>query len=115
MLEKVVGFILAYIGIIVVYAFFRRNQDSYILSSKIGSSLKYKGRRTLDIYMLHYFFLPKLPDLGNWLKSCPNIAIELVIVIALSLVVIGISLIVSNIIRVSDVLAYYLFGKRKTQ
>lgn len=115
LLEKIVDFILAYIGIIVVYAFFRKNQDSFILTSQIGTALKYIGRRTLDIYMLHYFFLPKLPELGIWLKSYSNVAIELVIVLSLSLVVVGISLIVSNIIRVSDVLAYYLFGKRKTQ
>jgi fucose 4-O-acetylase-like acetyltransferase len=106
--------VLAYLGIIIVYAFFRKYQETFMSSSRIGAFLSYIGRRTLDIYMLHYFFLPKLPELGDWLKSCPNLAIELVLVLLLSIVVIGISLITSNIIRVSDTLAYYLFGKRKT-
>lgn len=114
-LEKILGFVLAYLGIIVVYALFRKNQDSFMSSSKIGTSLKYIGRRTLDIYMLHYFFLPQLPALGEWLKSCPNVAVELAVVILLSLLVVGICIVVSNIIRVSDVLAYYLFGKRKIE
>ena len=114
LIEKAVELALAYLGIIIVYAFFRKYQDSFVLSSKIGKFLSYIGRRTLDIYMLHYFFLPRLPELGDWLKSCPNVALELVLVLLLSVIVIGISLITSSIIRVSDTLAYYLFGKRKT-
>lgn len=114
LIEKAIELVLAYLGIIIVYAFFRKYQETFMSSSRIGAFLSYIGRRTLDIYMLHYFFLPKLPELGDWLKSCPNLAIELVLVLLLSIVVIGISLITSNIIRVSDTLAYYLFGKRKT-
>ena len=114
LMEKALELALAYLGIIIVYAFFRKYQESFVLSSKIGALLSYIGRRTLDIYMLHYFFLPRLPELGDWLKSCPNVALELVLVLLLSIIVVAISLITSNIIRVSDTLAYCLFGKRKT-
>lgn len=114
LIEKAIELVLAYLGIIIVYTFFRKYQESFALSSRIGAFLSYIGRRTLDIYMLHYFFLPRLPELGTWLKSYPNVTIEIVLVLLLSFVVVGISLTTSSIIRVSDTLAYYLFGKRKT-
>jgi fucose 4-O-acetylase-like acetyltransferase len=114
LIEKAIELVLAYLGIIIVYAFFRKYQETFMSSSRIGAFLSYIGRRTLDIYMLHYFFLPRLPELGAWLKSYPNVTIEIVLVLLLSFVVVGISLTTSSIIRVSDTLAYYLFGKRKT-
>lgn len=70
------------------------------------------GKRTLEIYLLHYFFLPKLPMIGDFFKSVAPFTIvpECIITIPIALVVIGISLVTSEIIKVSPVLGRLTLG-----
>ena len=49
-----------YTGLFVVYAFFYKYRDSFSITSPLGASLQYVGQRTLDVYMLHFFFIPCL-------------------------------------------------------
>ena len=51
-----------------VFMFFRYYHD-FFEQTRFGQSLQFIGRRTLDIYLLHYFFLPKLPMVG-WPSLC---------------------------------------------
>ena len=102
-----------YLGITVVFNYFRKYQTSFTAESKIGSSLQYIGRRTLDIYMLHYFFLPALPQVGTYFTQNPNMVIELTFSVVLALIIIGFCLILSNVLRTSDLLAHWLFGAKK--
>ena len=103
--------ITAITGIVIVFSFFRRHQDWFIKEKRMGRCLQYIGRRTLDIYLLHYFLLPtnlKLHFL--FLSEHPIPIIEFTITLTVTgIVVIG-CLIVSNILRMSPILAYLLFG-----
>lgn len=104
-------------GVVLVFYFFRRHEQAFTLNSHKGRWLQYIGRRTLDIYLLHYFFLPRhLEAVGAFFKENPNPTIELFVSGVLSLMVIALCLAVSSIIRLSPVLAYWLFGvKAKKQ
>ena len=102
--------LLGYAGIIVVYNYFKVHQDSFSSNKRIGRILQYIGKRTLDIYLLHYFFLPQVPQLKLFLSNPANTVIELSVCMVLSLMIVCICLIVSNILRTSPVLAKYLFG-----
>jgi len=106
------GIICSYSGLLIVFAFFRKYQASFASSTRLGTSLQYIGRRTLDIYMLHYFFIPKLPFIGDFFRESPNMVLELCCVLALSLLLTGLCLLISNIIRISDLLGHYLFGAK---
>lgn len=106
------GTIIGYLGLVIVFGFFRKYQSSVSSSCWLGGTLQYVGRRTLDIYMIHYFFLPTLPEVGDFLKSSSNVLIELVAGFSLSIAIIGCCIVISNVIRTSDLLAYYLFGKK---
>lgn len=101
------------LGVIVVYGIFRKYEALFSSSNCIGRGLQFIGRRTLDIYLLHYFFLPKLPQVGEFLQQHPNIVLELVIGLFMSLLIIGCCLLVSGVLRVSDELAYWLLGANK--
>ena len=103
----------AYLGITTVVAVFRHYEDFFSQKTRIGRSLQYIGRRTLDIYLLHYFLIPSIPQIGNFFKSYNNFVLEATTVVALSLIVILFCLIISNIIRISPLLAHYLFGAKK--
>ena len=101
-------------GIITVFAFFYKYQDYFTKETKVGRVLQYIGKRTLDIYLLHYFFLPRnLQMVGEWFTENINPTLEFFVSLALAAMVITLCLVVSNIIRISPLLANWLFGVKK--
>ena len=97
-----------------MFSFFRINQSSFDKEKTIGRCLQYIGRRTLDVYLLHYFFLPVgLLDVSSVLRNHPMPIIEFVITLVISLIIIGGCLIFSNILRMSPAMSYLLFGVKK--
>ena len=106
--------IIAITGIFTVFAFFYKYQDSFTTATKVGRILQYIGKRTLDIYLLHYFFLPRnLKVVGKWFIENMNPALEFFASLTLAAMVISLCLVVSNIIRISPLLANWLFGVKK--
>lgn len=93
--------------------FFRHYASSFSKETRIGRGLQYIGVRTLDVYLLHYFFIPRIPVVGEWIKSIGrNFAVDITCSFAGALVVVGICLLTSNIIRISPFLKLYLFGRK---
>lgn len=103
---------LGYLGLIIVVAFFYKYENCVKSDSIIGKSLQYIGKRTLDVYLLHFFLLPSLPMVGFWFVAHPNLVLELTVGLILSLLVIGLCLLISNIIRISPLLGNALFGAK---
>jgi len=102
-------------GIIIVFTFFRRNESLFSKNTRIGFVLQYVGQRTLDIYLLHYLFLPNhMTQIGTWLSQYSNKSIDMLIILVISLWITAITLIISNIIRLSPFLGHYLFGVKRT-
>lgn len=100
-------------GLITVFAFFRKHASSFDSSTRLGKSLQYIGKRTLDIYLLHYFVLPKnLAPIGNFFIETQNPVLEFFVVIFFSTLVVGVCLLLSNTFRLSSTAAKYLFGAR---
>jgi len=98
-------------GIIIIFTFFRKNKTHFSKNKKIGAVLQYIGQRTLDIYLLHYFILPyHMNSMGIWLSQHSSKSIDMIIILFISLWIIAISLLISNIIRLSPFLGHYLFG-----
>ena len=101
-----------YAFVLIIVAFFRHYQQWFSKETRIGSSLQYIGVRTLDIYLIHYFFIPKLPDVGVWFKAHPqNFILEGSAALALALLVVAFSLLTSHVLRVSPFLKKWLFGR----
>ena len=106
MLEAVLG----YLGLLIVYNTFKTYQSTFTTDKKIGRSLQFIGKRTLDIYLLHYFLLPHIPQIGDILTGSNNIILELTIGLLLSVIIICLCLTISGILRTSPTLAKWLFG-----
>lgn len=102
--------IVSYLGIFVVVSFFMKNTTMFSDTKIKGHVLQYIGRRTLDIYVIHYFFIPKLPEFGLFLNKSSSIVLETVLVFVMALFVVAFSVLISNVIRLSPFLAHYLFG-----
>jgi surface polysaccharide O-acyltransferase-like enzyme len=83
-------------------------------SSWIGKKLQKMGRYTLDIYFIHFFFIPKsLSMIGDWFKVNPNPIIEYALAMLIAALIISASLLVGRIIRLSPTLAHWLLGEKK--
>lgn len=107
--------IVRYSGLLVIYIFFLHYHDYFDKQTKFNNWLLFVGRRTLDIYLLHYFFLPNLQFLKPYLEPTNMMLIQLIMAITISIAIVILSLFISNIIRTSDILAKYLFGVKTIQ
>ena len=113
LLVNIVGKLLeAFSGILIVFSVFRRYSSMFNVDTVVGKSLIYIGRRTLDIYLLHYFFLPHgiVELLLNKLSDPTS---EFIVVAFCAMVTVLICLGISSVIRVSPSLAHLLFGVKK--
>ena len=101
-----------YTLVMVLVMFFRHYETWFTRERWVGRSLQYIGVRTLDVYLIHFFFLPHLPMVGAWfLTAGKNFVLETSVTMAMSLLVIAFALLTSNILRISPFLKKWLFGR----
>ena len=97
-------------GMIMVFSFFRLSA-SWLQRIHLSKSLQYVGTRTLDVYLLHFFFLPRfLLSYADQLQVLDSSVIEFVVILSVSLLVLGVTLFASYVIRLNHFLGHYLFG-----
>ena len=98
------------LGMTMIFALFRYLS---IFNSQF-SILNFIGTRTLDIYLLHYFFLPEFlrPHAAQLLTVIPSPLLPLAILLAVLLVV-ALCLVTSRLLRLNPFLSCYLFGAKK--
>lgn len=102
-------------GMVMVFTFFRYFASWFTKERVLGRSLQYVGTRTLDIYLLHFFFLPEsMLAYNRQLQAYGNKVLEVCAVLGEALLVLAACLIASYIIRLSPFLAKFLFGVQKT-
>ena len=102
-----------YLGILSVVSAFRHYEQAFSSNNRIGRSLQYIGKRTLDVYLLHYFLIPNLTMAGAFFCKVENTVLQTSCSTAIALLVIAFCLLLSNFIRTSPTLAYYLFGVKR--
>lgn len=101
-----------FILLTMVFMYFRHYAPYFSKHTVIGVSLQYIGRRTLDIYLIHFLFLPNLPGVGSFFtQHRHNFVMDTTISVIIALLVIGFCIIASNILRVSPFFKKYLFGR----
>lgn len=99
-----------YAGLMVVVSFFFYKKEFFNENNMTSRLLKYIGQRTLDIYMLHYFLLPDLEFLKPYLITGNTVVVQTFFGIAISMAIISLCLLISNVLRSSNFLASWLFG-----
>lgn len=99
------------LGLTMVFTFFRLFASYFTKERWLGRSFQYVGKRTLDIYLLHYFLLPRfLTKYSESLQIYNSQWLEFLVAMFLSLIVVAGCLFVSYVIRLSPFLGHYLFG-----
>lgn len=96
-----------------VFVFMYRKRE-YFSSHSYGSRIiRFIGRRTFDIYLLHYFFLPEdLSVFGHYFVNHPAPVLELVFGGMITFIIIVVCLIISEMLRQSATVSRWLLGVR---
>lgn len=108
-------FTLRYLGLFLVFSIFYHYRDFFDTDYQVTKAIRFIGRRTLDIYLIHYFLLPDLLSYKDVLLggvAPKNSVIELLVVLLISLLIISMCLLISAIIRSSSILGHYLLGAK---
>lgn len=105
--------LIRYFSLMTVVSFFYGHEQSFSLEKRSGRVLQFIGRRTLDLYMLHYFFIPSLGFMKTWLENGNMIIVQLVVASAIMIVIVGVCMIISSILRHSRYLEAWLFGVKR--
>lgn len=108
-----IDFLLTFSGMVILFSFFRNKQAVFSNERALGRTLQYVGRRTLDVYLIHYFFIPRqFETVTNVFIKHPMPIIEATVSLLISILVVAASLLISNVIRLSPVLAHWMFGAK---
>ena len=98
--------------LIIVFMYFRHYAEYFTRLTVVGRTLQYIGRRTLDIYLLHFFFMPNVPAIGKFFfANRHNFVLDTTLSVLMALLIIGFCVVTSNILRVSPFFKKYLFGR----
>ncbi len=99
-----------YPAIFIVAALFHKTQ--WLTNNNICCKyLAFIGRRTLDIYFLHYFFLPDATSLSVLFANGNVMVIMVLVGMVLTFGTIAMALFSSSLLRLSPALTKILFGK----
>ena len=105
--------LLAVCGICLVFAYLREQEEAFSRNRFLGRVAQYVGRHTLDIYLIHYFFIfSNIGVLAPDFSQLNSPFMELVCSAGLSFLVVAACLLVSSVLRLSPVMAHYLFGQK---
>lgn len=100
-------------SLMLLFAMFYRHRNCFSMSDGFAKSLLFVGRRTLDIYLLHYFFLPKdLHAVGTYFMEHSSPTVEFVAGMLITFVIIALCLFVSEVFRSSRLFAKWVLGEK---
>ena len=101
------------LALLSIFVLFYTKRTYFSSSSRASKAITFIGRRTLDIYLLHYFFLPKdLSVFGHYFVNHPAPILELAFCGIVTILVVVVCLIVSEILRQSTFCRKWLLGAK---
>lgn len=113
--HTLISYPLGILTVLLVIQFFYSIRHIFDRDTRFSRGVRLIGRRTLDIYFLHYFFLPDLHFLNPYVTSGNPILLQLAVGIPVALAIAGLTLLVGRVIRMSPLLAEWLLGVRNNE
>lgn len=96
--------------VIVVFNAFYRLSEFWECDNWLSRSLRFIGRRTLDLYMLHFFFIPNMNYITPYIIGVNQAVPQFFVITLVTMGIVALCLAVSGTLRTSPILAKYLFG-----
>lgn len=108
-------FVCSICGLVLIFTLFRKYEGTFTKDKKLGRMLQYIGRHTLDIYLLHYFFLPQnMKEVSLIFSKVELPLFEFFFALGVALMVIVGCLMTSTVYRLSPFVEEKLFGVKKS-
>ena len=104
-----------YAGLILIYIIFVSKNGLFEKYRRYSDFLLLMGRRTLDIYFIHYFLLPNLHFFTPYINNNDMFLIQLIVTFIIAIIVTFISLKIGKIIRISDFCAFAFLGEKRNK
>lgn len=76
----------------------------------ISNSLKFIGKRTFDIYLIHYFFIPDLSGIWRYIGESDMLLFQLMVSMFLMITTVFCSILLGEIVRRSGRVAKWILG-----
>lgn len=114
--NTITNLLLGIMGIFIVYRIFYFYQDKFSGNYAFGNGLCYIGRHTLEIYLVHIFFIEGFKQLGGKGFSALCVTdwcIELIVGFSLAIVITSFCLVVMKITQTAPLVNKLLFGLQK--
>lgn len=103
--------VVRYLGLYIVFSIFYNQQEACNNENLFMNAVRYIGRHSLEVYLLHFFFLPTLMWIVP-LRDDSMFVVEFPIAIVISLSIIGFVLILNYILARNKYLSLLLYGKK---
>lgn len=99
-------------GIVLLFSFFRMLDRLFPSNGKCGKAMQFIGRRTLDIYLIHFFFV--YSPIGEVLREPQFADMTAMVLYTLfnTLLVVSLSIAVGAVLRINGRVAHLLFGAK---
>lgn len=102
------------ITLLLVIQFFYSIRHEFDRDTLFSKTARIIGRRTLDIYFIHYFFIPDLHFLNPYFSTGNPVFLQLTLGMPMALILVGLCLLVGQVIRMSPPLAEWLLGAKSS-
>ena len=100
-------------ALLALFVAFYKNRMRFSNENSVVKALGFIGRRTLDIYMLHYFFLPKdLHLFGAFFSTHDAPVVECAFSGVLTILIVAVCIAVGELIRQGGFLPKYILGTK---
>lgn len=103
-------FLLRVSGVIFVFSLFIKTGQYWNGNQFIARLSNFIGKRTFDIYLIHYFFIPDLSFVFPYLNCKQEIALEILLALSVSIVIMAFCLIVSFVLRSNRLTGLCILG-----
>lgn len=102
-------------GILILFSIFKK-LDRYLTEKKtIGRTLQFIGRRTLDIYLIHFFFVYSPIGAAMREPQFTDTTAKILYILFNTMLVVSLSLATGAILRINNRVAHLLFGAKRVK
>ena len=95
-----------------IFTIFYHYRNIFTNNNSPCKILCYIGRHTLEIYLIHYFFIPELGFMKEWFINNKNLLAEFFITTIILIAIVLFTIVVSYITKTSKHLNIILWGAK---
>ena len=100
-------------GVLITVSLFYATANYWAKDSSLSKMMRFVGRRTFDVYLIHYTFLPDLSWAHPFLSGERSFLLELVFAATVSIIILSLSVLSGSVLRSSWVTSSSLLGVLK--